>query len=679
MTDTAEEMRREVEELRRQLAEAQETIRAIQSGEVDAVVVHGAEQPGVYTLDAADKPYRLVVEQMRHACAVVSGDGLVLSCNEAFGQLVGRPRESLLQRSLRELIEPASLPLLEALLHDGLAAGGEGELTLHRGDGQRVPVVLGARALNEGVAGVCLLVSDLTEKRRRDRLIADEAMARSILDQVADAVVVCDTHGVVLRASRAAHDLCGADPSLQPFERAFPLTRVGLEGAGGNQPDLRAAWEGAPVRGLEVRLERPGRHAVLLLRAGPLIAARGEVLGVVLTLTDITPLREAQDELRRRAAALQEADRHKDEFLAMLAHELRNPLSPIQASLEVMQLHPAADGQLRRCQEIISRQVQQLTRLVDDLLEVSRISRGKIQLRLEPVELAAAVNTGIETCRPLIERKRHRLTVTMPEDEVWVRADVTRLSQVVGNLVHNAAKYTEDGGEITVRVERGADGFGVIRVRDTGVGIPHAMLGEVFDLFTQVHRSLDRSQGGLGIGLALVRRLISMHGGQVEAHSEGPGRGSEFVVRVPLCEAVQGGAGAAPATATSASRPLRVFVADDNRDAADILGELLTMLGHQVCTAYDGPSTIAAATEFRPDVMLCDIGLPGIDGYGVVAALRERPGFESTRFIAVTGYGREEDRQRSAAIGFHAHLIKPVDINRLKALLRSRGTDDATA
>ena len=669
MTDASETMKHELEELRRRLAEAQETIRAIQGGEVDAVVVTDAELPRVFTLDAADTPYRLLVEQMHQGAATLTLDGVVLHCNSAFARLVRCPLDGLRGRAIQELVDGPSLPLLEALLRGGLASAVEGEVVLQRGDATRVPVFFGVRALHEGPAGVCLLVADLSEQKRRERLVADEAMARSILEQVADAVIVCDDSGRVLRASRAAHDLCGTNPSFQAFDSVFSLTRLGPDAAG-ERVDVGAAWRGDTLRGWEVGFERPdGRRAVLLLSAGPLVAAGGAILGAVITLTDITPLREAQDELLRRATELQQADRRKDEFLAMLAHELRNPLSPIRSSLEIMHLQALDDPLVRKCRDVIGRQVQQLTRLVDDLLEVSRISSGKIQLRMERVDLAAAVARGVETSRPEIDAKHHRLTLTAPDAPVWVRADLTRMSQVVGNLVNNAAKYTEDGGQITVHVTQEGD-FGVIRVRDSGIGIPGEMLARVFDLFTQVNRSLDRAQGGLGIGLALVSRLIAMHDGHVEARSAGIGHGSEFVVHVPRWRGERASAGAHDADdVPPATAGRRVLVVDDNQDAVDILADLLGMLGHDVRTATDGPAAIAAALAFRPDVVLCDIGLPLRDGYEVVSELRTRPELAATCFVALTGYGREEDRQRSRRAGFHAHLVKPFDLAKLAAVL----------
>ncbi len=671
-TDTLEQLRGENEELRRQLAEARETSRAIQAGEVDAVVVTDDVHPRVLLLDSADKPYELLVERMHQSAATLTLEGNVLYCNEPFARLVRIPLDDLRGRPMQTLIDPPSLPLFRALLSDGLAASVEAEVVLRRADDSWVPVYLGVSALHEGSGSVCLLVADLTEQKRRERLVADSAMARSVLEQVAEVVIVCDDAGVVLRASRTAHELCGTNPILRPFDEVFALSRISAEGAEGERVDVGAAWRGDTLRGREVGFHRPdGARAELLLNAGPLVAAGGERLGAVITLTDITALREAQHELHRKARALEEADQRKDEFLAMLAHELRNPLAPIRASLEIMKLRGLEDPMLRKCRDVIERQTHQLTRLVDDLLEVSRIRTGKIQLRTERVGLAVAVSRGIETSRPVIDAKRHRLTVIVPDAPIWVQADLTRVAQVVGNLVNNAAKYSEEGSEIVVQV-RQEDDMGVISVRDTGIGIPCEMLATVFDLFTQVTGSIDRSQGGLGIGLALVKQLVVMHGGQVEARSEGTGRGCEFVVRLPLWTDDQTGARASvAAVVTTLGTSRRVLVVDDNQDAVDILADLLALLGHQVRTAADGPSAITAATEFHPDIVLCDIGLPMMDGYEVVAELRARPAFAHTRFIALTGYGRDEDRQRSHAAGFHAHLVKPFDLARLAVLLEA--------
>ena len=377
------------------------------------------------------------------------------------------------------------------------------------------------------------------------------------------------------------------------------------------------------------------------------------------------------NERRRAEAALREADRHKDEFLAMLAHELRNPLAPIRNSVEVLQRLKIEEPKLDRARAAIDRQVGQLTRLVDDLLDVSRISRGKISLQKAPIELTMIVERAIETSRPVIEARRHHLSVDLPAESVCLEGDLARLAQALGNLLNNAAKYTEEGGRIGLVAER-TEGHVVLRVRDTGAGIPAATLPYVFDLFTQGDRTLDRAQGGLGIGLALVKKLVELHGGRVEASSAGPGQGSEFTLRLPIetepPAVVTPPAGEAPAAPFAC---LRVLVVDDNTDSAESMAMLLGLQGHETRTALDGPAALEAAQVFRPELILLDIGLPGMDGYEVARRLRTELHMDETVLIAMTGYGHEQDRREAQAAGFNHHLVKPVDPAALQRVLAS--------
>ena len=369
--------------------------------------------------------------------------------------------------------------------------------------------------------------------------------------------------------------------------------------------------------------------------------------------------------------ALQESDRRKDEFLAMLAHELRNPLAPIRNAVEIFRAQGPPVPELQWATEVIDRQVYQMNRLVDDLLDVSRITWGKIELRKERVELATIVQSAVEASRPLIEKWGHELTVTIPPQPIELEADLTRLSQVIANLLNNSAKYMDQAGRIWLTVER-EGGHVLIRVEDTGIGIPDEMLHRIFDMFTQVDHSLERSEGGLGIGLTLVQRLVEMHRGTVEAHSEGPGKGSEFVVRLPVAAAAasrapDGAASDVGKVVTPALR--RILVVDDNWDAADSLGMLLRMMGHEVHTAHDGPEAVGAAAVFRPDVVLLDIGLPKLNGYEVARRIRKLEGGAGLMLIALTGWGQEEDRRRSKEAGFDHHLTKPVELADLQGLL----------
>jgi signal transduction histidine kinase/CheY-like chemotaxis protein len=386
--------------------------------------------------------------------------------------------------------------------------------------------------------------------------------------------------------------------------------------------------------------------------------------------------RVLQSEVSERAraeAALKEADRHKDEFLAVLAHELRNPLAPIRNAVEIMRRSALPDPQLAWSRDVIERQVKHLTRLVDDLLDVSRITRGNINLSREGVLVTTIVARAIETIQPLIAEQRHELQVDVPEDALEVEGDLTRLTQVLGNLLNNAAKYTDPGGAISV-VARRADTDVEIRVRDNGIGIPPELLPRLFQLFTQVDGAAHRAQGGLGIGLALVRQLVQMHGGSVTAYSQGPGHGSEFLVRLPLRmknyrESPVGLAAPTVTTVNGTRTGHRILLADDNRDALDSLATLLQCDGHEVHTAGDGAEALIVAAEHHPDVVLLDIGMPKLDGYEVARRIRAEPWGKRTVLIALTGWGQDEDRRRSREVGFDSHLVKPLDPEALSTLL----------
>ncbi|MBX5460102.1 MAG: response regulator [Steroidobacteraceae bacterium] len=385
--------------------------------------------------------------------------------------------------------------------------------------------------------------------------------------------------------------------------------------------------------------------------------------------------RVLQSEVAERAraeAALKDADRQKDEFLAVLAHELRNPLAPIRNAVEIMRRSALADPQLVWSRDVIERQVKHLTRLVDDLLDVSRITRGNINLSREAVPVATIVARAIETIQPLIAEQRHELVVEMADETLEVDGDITRLTQVLGNLLNNAAKYTDPGGTIRVSVRR--EGTDVeIRVRDNGIGIPRDLLPRLFQLFTQVDAAAHRAQGGLGIGLALVRQLVQMHGGSVTAYSDGPGHGSEFLIRLPLRvrqTRVTMTSSSHPLDGTDATRSgLCILLADDNRDALDSLATLLQCDGHEVHTAADGAEALERAAQCRPNVILLDIGMPKLDGYEVARRIRAEPWGKSTVLIALTGWGQDEDRRRSREVGFDTHLVKPLDPDALSSLL----------
>jgi signal transduction histidine kinase len=409
---------------------------------------------------------------------------------------------------------------------------------------------------------------------------------------------------------------------------------------------------------------------------------RGEPTRFVGTAVDVSDRKRAAEQLARSAeraqqayAAAKEAERRKDEFLAMLGHELRNPLAPIHTTLQLLRLR--GETALMRERTIIERQTLHLERLVSDLLDVSRITRGKIQLQRERMEVSEIVAKAIELTAPLLEQKKHRLVIEVPSRGMIVEGDHVRLTQVMTNLLTNAAKYSEPGSEVRVTATRSAGGV-VLRVKDTGAGISPELVPHIFDLFTQAPQTLARSEGGLGLGLTIAKSLVEMHGGQIHASSEGPGRGSEFVVALPRADTA---APAHPQTddvSLAADRRgahgARVLVVDDNRDAAETLAEALAHEGHEVAVAYDGASALELAARCGPEIVLLDIGLPVLDGYEVARRLRKAQARAPLKLIAVTGYGQENDRAKAAEAGFDAHVVKPVDLDLLLEALQDRHT-----
>jgi PAS domain S-box-containing protein len=419
---------------------------------------------------------------------------------------------------------------------------------------------------------------------------------------------------------------------------------------------------------VEFRIRLPAREERWILGYGALEAP--SVSGSGVQRTTIAGICIDITERKRAEQALRESDRRKDEFLATLAHELRNPLAPLEHGLQIMRLSGGAAPGGERVQEIMTRQVEHMCRLVDDLLEVSRITRGKIELRRERVDLGRVIRGALETSASLIERAEHELTVSLPGEPLIVDGDAVRLAQVFANLLNNAVKYTDPPGVIEVSARRNG-GSVVVSVRDNGVGIRPEMLPRIFDMFTQAERSPDRSQVGLGIGLTLVRSLIQMHGGTVEARSEGPGRGAEFLVHLPLAEERRRFPRRSDQNFATLSSACRVLVVDDNRDAAESLGTLLEMIGADVRVEYDGPRALAALENYRPTVALLDLGMPGMDGFEVARRIQEHPAGQDVTLIAITGWGQEEDRRRTRRAGFDHHLVKPADITKLQQLLGS--------
>lgn len=373
-------------------------------------------------------------------------------------------------------------------------------------------------------------------------------------------------------------------------------------------------------------------------------------------------------ESEQLSEALTDAGRRKDEFLATLAHELRNPLAPLRNGLELLRVAPPGSDIALNSREMMERQLEHLVRLVDDLLDISRITSGKIILQRKPIKLREIAQLAVETTRPLLDAAEHKLELHFPEEDIWVNADITRLAQALSNLLSNAAKYTPAGGRVSVSCRR-EDGLVVIDVTDTGFGIPTSMLAEVFVMFSQVNRTLDRAQGGLGIGLALVRRLVELHGGSVSAFSEGEGKGSTFTLRVPtITTPVPESVSPAPKITVDRAGHLRILVVDDNVDAAESLALLLELEGHELRTAHSGEAALVVIKEFLPHTVILDIGLPDMSGLEVAKTVRADPNFNNTMLVALTGWGSEQDKEQTKAAGFDSHLTKPVEIEKLDQL-----------
>ena len=418
---------------------------------------------------------------------------------------------------------------------------------------------------------------------------------------------------------------------------------------------------------LEYRYQHPQTGERWIYSKAGLVEHAGHrhIVGICLDVT----------ERRRAEEAIKDVNRRKDEFLAMLAHELRNPLAPIRNAAQLLNAHSTGKPEIEWARAVIERQTKHLARLVDGLLDVSRMVSGQITLQTKPTTLAEIVADAVETSRPLIRLRKHHLTVQLPSEPVLLEADLTRLSQVISNLLNNAAKYTDEGGQM--RLDAAADnGVVTIRVRDTGLGIEPQLLPHIFDLFTQAERTPDRSEGGLGIGLTLVKRLVELHGGTVEALSEGLGSGAEFIVRLPTLasagreQPMEKFPSRAPVAAPADARSLRILIVDDNVDAADSIAMLLTMEGHETRAVNTARAALLAVPDFQPEVVLLDIGLPEMDGYEVARRLRAQNGRHRMRLVAVTGYGQPSDRRRAHAAGFDEHMVKPVEPALLQDFLR---------
>jgi PAS domain S-box-containing protein len=641
----------------------------------------------------AEASIAAVVEQSLAGVARTDLAGRFTAANRRFCEIVGRDLPTLRASSMLDITHPddrASLAAPFGALRRGEIASFTVEKRDLKPDGTEVWVQHHVNLLRDdnGVATEAVaLVLDVTEARRADEsLRSSQALLAAVMQQVPIALDVTDVRGRFVLANGLMRELVPeAIPSTLPQrrDRWRAWDAAGRPVPPEHWPGQRAL-RGEVEPGLDALfIDDGGAERWLRVSGAPLRDAAGVVSGAIIVVFEITEQRRTHEALRASEQRLLDADRRKDVFLATLAHELRNPLAPIRNGLHLMRLTLGDPLRQQPMLDMMDRQLAHVVRLVDDLMEVSRITRGKVELKAEVLDLADVLRVAAETAWPQAKTMRCTIELRLPQGPVRVHGDKVRLAQVFTNLLDNAAKYSDEGGRITVTLETD-EGMpeAAVWVRDTGTGIPTEMLPRVFDLFTQVDRTLGRAQGGLGIGLALVKSLVQLHGGSVEVASEGPGLGSTFVVRLPRARpAVAAGADAAEAAdavdapgadadaATLSGR--RVLVVDDNRDAADSLARMLEALGAEARTAYDGPSALEVVRTARPSVVLLDLGMPGMDGYAVAAQLRAGPQHPALTLVALTGWGQQDDMRRTRAAGFDEHLVKPVAIELLVQALRA--------
>lgn len=607
-----------------------------------------------------------IVESSDDAIVTKDLNGVITSWNQGAERLFGYTAQEAIGQPITMLI-PADRSQEEPEI---LARLRRGERVDHfetvrvRKDGTRLEISLTISPLKDSagrIIGASKIARDITERKRAEEALREsEARFRMLADNISQLAWTCDSFGSVTWYNQRWLDYTGLSfddmkgwnwSKVQHPDHLKRVVERVRRSAETGEP-----WEDTfPLRG------KDGQYRWFLSRAVPIRDEAGEIVCWFGTNTDVTEQRAAEE-------GLKEADCRKNEFLAMLAHELRNPLAPIRNAVQILRLAGADMQAVHSASELMERQVGHMVRMVDDLLDVNRISRGKIELRRGRIELASAVNPAVEAARALYKSMNHELTVKLPPQPIYLNADPTRLAQVMGNLLNNACKFTNPGGRIWLTVEQEGESA-VIRVRDTGIGIAAEQLPRIFEMFMQVDTSLERSVSGLGVGLSLVKNLVELHGGTVEVHSAGLGQGSEFVVRLPVLTAPPQPPPARIFREPTLTRARHILVVDDNRDSATSLAMLLKLTGNVTHTAYDGLEAVEAAATFRPDVVLLDIGLPKLNGYEACRRIREQPWGKDMVLIALTGWGQEEDRQQSREAGFNSHLVKPVDLDALRELL----------
>jgi PAS domain S-box-containing protein len=609
--------------------------------------------------------FRLLVENVKdYAILLVDPQGKVVSWSKGAERLLGYTEKEIIGQPISILFTPEDIARgeVEREMRTAIEKGrGEDDRWHIRKNGSRFWCSGVLTPLKDGtLRGFAKIMRDLTAQKQHEEYQAKaEAALReqaNLLDLATvfarrlDGAILYWTKGCEAMYGYTKEEAVGANCNTI-LKTKFPMPReefyAGL---------LRMGW----WQGELIHTRKDGSEITVASRW--ILHEQREPATIVEAVTDITAQKKLQ-------GSLEQANKNKDEFLAMLAHELRNPLAPLLTAIHILRHQGVEEGFQQQTVSMVERQVRHMSRLVDDLLEVARIGRGKIKLKKEPVELNPLLLRAVESSRPVMEERKHQLSLSLPNEAMYLTADPTRLEQIISNLLNNAAKYTDEGGRIWLTAYRDEE-WAVIKVKDNGIGIDAKMLPQVFELFKQGERALDRSLGGLGVGLTLVRRLVELHDGTVEAASAGVDQGSEFTVRLPLLSITTAPQGPPSERQRQVvGLPLRIMVVDDNRDAAESIRLLLTLTGHEVLTVHTGPAAIEEATRWRPDVMLLDIGLPGIDGYEVARRLRERSDMAKLVIVAITGYGQEADRQHSKEAGFQYHLVKPVSLQDVEDVL----------
>jgi len=629
---------------------------------------------------AQSETLRVTLRSIGDAVITTDTDGRITYLNSVAAAITGWSEADALDQPLDKVFrivnedtrQPIENPAMKAL-QQGIVVGLANHTVLIQRNGGECPIDDSAAPIKDEkgrVSGCVVIFRDITSKRRLEKDRSAQLMTArlfaSIVESSDDAIISKSLDGIIQSWNAAAERLFGhtAEEAVgRHISLVIPPERIAEE-----DRIIASLKAGQRVDHFETeRVRRDGKTILVSLTISPIKDQDGNVVGASKIVRDITARKAVEADLRKLADDLSDADRRKNEFIAMLAHELRNPLAPISNAVQILRLAGSDRQEVITASQMLERQVSQMSRLVDDLLDMSRISRGRIELRKERTLLAPVINQAVEATQALYHSMNQQLTVSLPATPVYLHADPARLAQVVGNLLNNACKFTDRSGHIDLVIEPDHDHVR-IRVRDNGIGIAPEQLSNIFHMFTQVDTSLERSRDGLGIGLTLVKILVEMHGGSVKAQSRGLGHGSEFTIQLPIvAETSSPISSSVSEPAAGAAR--RVLIVDDNQDGAESLALLVEMNGHDIFLAHDGLEAIEAAERIRPDVVLLDIGLPSLNGYEVCQRIREKPWGKGLILVALTGWGQEEDRRKSKEAGFNAHLVKPVDYDALMKVL----------